>query len=134
VVLLVAFDFALGRVWSTSTTVGFGAIAILGTVIVLVWFALPMFLLLHKYNAINWWTCGLAGILIGAVVAEIFFAPDLSNLDGLVRLSLAGGASALVFWAIWRTGRPAASERAMSSFADIRPKLMTALDPKRTWQ
>jgi len=60
----------------------------------------PAFLLGRKLHLIKWWSTIIAGCVIGALVSDAL----LGNQQ-FITTSLMGAASALTFWAIWRTGR-----------------------------
>ena len=60
-------------------------------------FALPLFLLLKRYDLVRWWSALIAGIAIGAIGAwSINGQPQLFY----VKLVFLGGISGLVFWFI----------------------------------
>jgi len=74
-------------------------------------FGVPIFLVLRRFNLVRWWSCAVAGVVIGALVAEMIL-PDAAGADDRIRfLSLCaavGALSGFAFWAIWRRGITAA--------------------------
>ena len=64
-------------------------------------FALPLFLLLKRFNLICWWTALIAGLLIGTLGAMSINGQPQLFYGKLVLLS---GISGLVFWFIINSG------------------------------
>ena len=66
-------------------------------------FALPLYLLLNRFNLVNWWVSIGAGLLIGGIGAI--------SLSGqgpwtIIRLVVLGGIAGLIFWRIVSTYQP----------------------------
>jgi len=76
-------------------------------------FGVPAFLLGRRLNLIRWWSAVISGFFIGVLVAVVFvrprivqFSPDFirDDLRGFLFLGTTGALSALVFWLIWKQG------------------------------
>jgi hypothetical protein len=72
----------------------------------------PAYLALRRLRLIRWWSATFGGALIGAaalqsVVSRGHFEPAM-----VLRYAMLGAAAGLVFWAIWRSGRPQSSSDA----------------------
>lgn len=66
-------------------------------------FALPLYLLLNRFNLVQWWASLSAGLLIGGVGAASM-PPQGSWLS--IWLVVLGGIAGLVFWRIVSTYQP----------------------------
>ncbi len=66
-------------------------------------FALPLYLLLNRFNLVNWWVSIGAGLLIGGIGAT-----SLSEQGpwSIIRLVVLGGIAGLIFWRIVSTYQP----------------------------
>ena len=62
----------------------------------------PPYVVLLKWHLVRWWSAGGWGLLAGTI-SGVVFGTGIDPLR-LWPFSLLGGASGLVFWAIWRTG------------------------------
>jgi len=65
---------------------------------------LPIFLVLLRFNLVQWWSALLAGMVIGAL-AGITIGRHVVELAGLLVVTIAGTAAGLTFWMIWRLGK-----------------------------
>jgi hypothetical protein len=66
-------------------------------------FAVPLYLLLNRFDLIRWWVSVGAGLLVGGIGAASWGGPGLW-LNG--RLVVFGGIAGLVFWRIISTYEP----------------------------
>ena len=60
-------------------------------------FGIPAFLVARKWNAIHWWTCLVAGFLIGSIPTAILTGGGEFIPEGLL-----GASAGLFFWLLWR--------------------------------
>ena len=106
-VVFVLVEIASGRSeWMSALTwlllaanIYFWSLATMGV------FAFPIFLLFRRYKLIRWWSALGVGAVIGVVMEIIIMVPNSRELHELVTFSLAGAASGLAFWLVWRMGR-----------------------------
>ena len=75
-----------------------GAVLLLG---------LPLFLLLRRFRLVRWWSAIASGLVIGALVAVITRAPGVVKPGDFIVMVPLGGATAFLFWLIWRPRRVA---------------------------
>lgn len=73
------------------------AIVYIAAVWITVLLALPLFLLLRRFDLVRAWTLGVAGLAIGGIGATIY-----SDFVGGAWGIVLGGLAGLVFWSIWR--------------------------------
>lgn len=66
---------------------------------------IPAFLLLNKLRLVTWWSAIGSGALIGGIGLVGLTSVGSMDYAGLLRFAMLGGASGLIFWIIWRTGR-----------------------------
>jgi hypothetical protein len=62
----------------------------------------PAFLLLKHFDLVRWWSAIASGLVIGALVAIAIRLPSVVQARDLLVMVPIGGASALIFWLIWR--------------------------------
>lgn len=72
---------------------------------------IPAFLLLAKLSLITWWSAVGSGALIGCI-SLVAVTSGNTDAAALIKFSLLGGASGLVFWLVWRAGKIMAVEGA----------------------
>jgi len=66
-------------------------------------FGAPLFLLFRSVNLVRWWSAVILGAVAGGLVALCLRLPDFNIRD--FRLTVPEGmVSGVVFWLIWRTG------------------------------
>lgn len=65
---------------------------------------LPAFFLLRPFRPGNWWSVTAVGVLLGILAAIVMRLPSHPNLPDFLTMGPLGGASALVFWLIWKRG------------------------------
>ena len=89
------------------TLLGLTALFYIFSIIFTLLFGVPIFLVLRRFNLVRWWSCALAGVAVGALVAEMILPDGAGASDRISFLSLCGAVgavSAVGFWAIWRKG------------------------------
>lgn len=87
--------------------------SLIGTFLVAYFFSLsstlilgaPLYLLLRRWSCVRWWTASASGALAGLVVLLVIRFSSELEFATAVRFALLGGASGLLFWVCWRTGR-----------------------------
>ena len=102
--------FTMAALGSTATDLG--ALP-MWTLFLYVWsfgltivIALPLYLLLHRFGFVRWWSAALVGFLVGELAVVLFFGRV--GIFGYLGYGMLGSLAGLAFWAIWRFGHPAA--------------------------
>lgn len=68
-------------------------------------FGMPAFFLLSRFNLITWWSSVIVGVVIGGLAGIILRLPSTPHLHDFTAMMPVGAASALSFWLIWRLAR-----------------------------
>jgi len=96
-----------------ATMLGLLPVGYFFSLVAILVFGVPAFLLGRRLNLIRWWSAVISGFFIGVLVAVVFvrprivqFSPDFirDDLRGFLFLGTTGALSALVFWLIWKQG------------------------------
>jgi hypothetical protein len=66
-------------------------------------FALPLYMLMRKFDLVRWWSASAGGLLVGQGAALLYGSPNIVWQFGAL-----GSVSGFVFWLVWRLGHPAA--------------------------
>jgi hypothetical protein len=67
---------------------------------------LPAYLLINRFGKITWWSALLVGVFCGIVGSITYRLPNELRIVDFYLMVPIGGLSALVFWVIWRWGKP----------------------------
>ena len=70
-----------------------------------IFFGVPLFLLLWRFGAINLWTSLMAGIAVGMVATIVLKLPSIPELRDFMSMPLIAAVSALCFYLIWQRSR-----------------------------
>ncbi len=79
--------------------------ALIFSVLPMVVFAVPMYLLLNHAGLVNLWTSLAAGAIVGALFGVMLRMPSPPRAHDVVHMTFIGTLAALAFWLVWRTGR-----------------------------
>src|SRR3569833_339909 len=67
-------------------------------------FGLPMYLLLHHFRLVRFWSTSGVGFCIGALMAVMTRSPGTAREREILIMAATGAVSGLVFWLVWRPG------------------------------
>jgi len=71
------------------------------SVVIVVLFGVPAFLLFVRLGIVRWWSTLGAGAGFGAVLGFLLRAPNPPETNDIFTMAGAGGGAALVFWLVW---------------------------------
>ena len=66
-------------------------------------FGLPLFWVFRRYHLVRWWSAIISGLFAGAAVAIVLVLPHAASAQNVASLAIAGAASALLFYIVWRS-------------------------------
>jgi hypothetical protein len=64
----------------------------------------PLYLLLHRFKLIFWWTAVIAGAAVGVAMVRMITIGGHLDLLTALRFAIMGAVSGFVFWLFWRMG------------------------------
>src|ERR1700712_3544236 len=102
---LAAPAFIIGQA-DIVVTLGWIFIAYVFCAVPLIIFGTPMYLVLACLSWLNLWSILITGIAIGAISALAVRLPSGPGPRDFELFVSIGALASLVFWAIWRVGRP----------------------------
>ncbi len=65
----------------------------------------PLFLVAWRFRMVTWWTCTVAGGVVGVAVLLLLQSSRLADLGAEALMGGLGAAAGLVFWLVARLGR-----------------------------
>lgn len=68
-------------------------------------FGMPLYFLLRRFKLVSWWSTGLSGVIIGAIVAILVSLQHPVHDRSLVFYCGIGAVTGLAFWLIRRVGQ-----------------------------